>query len=224
MTSHHKEHSHYYTCGSVHLLISVFCLSVIKSIYNIPRSKIIIQLAWNYCNAYNVYHYRVVYAASLDGREVNQTERLFLMRWKAMRKARRNKSTLLNDITLMNDIHHNGFSSNPCIASTKHVLLSASVCPLTLPALPVSVLPRKSKKRFEQDQAITTTFQFPDHFNHYGSVSGIQEEPEELGHAELASYQSIAVHPGKLLTNFQGDYLQRTPWRTSQNTTARLLG
>ena len=145
----------------------------------------------------------LVYVVSLDGREVNETEKLFLMKWKAMRKARRNKSK-----TLMEAIPYHDSSSDAHIASVSHVLMSAPVYPFTLPALPVRLLPRKGKKPYQKHQYLTTTipYQFPNSLDHYVDLC-VRKKPEEVRLQEVASIQSLIADLGKLPTNLQGCYL-----------------
>lgn len=89
---------------------------------------------------------------SLDGREVSETERQFLMNWKAMRIARR-KQQKANSFDLLAEqlgskIHH----------STKAARLPKAALPLTLPALPARQLPRRSRRTIAQQYQDTEDY------------------------------------------------------------------
>ena len=76
----------------------------------------------------------------LDGREVSETEKVFLMNWKAMRKAhkRHQKSS-----TQIPSIFSSMLPSNVIPPANK---IYSSTLPPTLPALPARQLPRRRTK------------------------------------------------------------------------------
>ena len=94
-----------------------------------------------------------VSAENLDGHEVSKMEKLFLLKWKAIRsKAHRNEtSTDIGGI-----LSCKSSSSYPSIPSSKDIVVSAPALPLTLPALPMRPLPHKSKKRHQQHKEAFT--------------------------------------------------------------------
>jgi len=82
---------------------------------------------------------------SLDGREVTETERTFLLKWKEMRRARiKQEKKLTSDTTVE--------SSSHTVHSHEKTKKSMPVHPLTMPALPARQLPRKSKNNYQQNQ------------------------------------------------------------------------
>lgn len=77
----------------------------------------------------------------MDGREVGETERQFLVNWKAMRKARRKQQKEFRDPRMEP-------SDSLKTIPTVEQILSASrpAPPLTMPALPARQLPRRKKR------------------------------------------------------------------------------
>lgn len=75
---------------------------------------------------------------TLDGREVSETERQFLMNWKAMRIARRKQQKANSFDLLAEQLAHK---------TTKAARLPKAGLPVTLPALPARQLPRRSRLR-----------------------------------------------------------------------------
>ena len=84
---------------------------------------------------------------TLDGREVSETERQFLMNWKAMRIARR-KQQKANSFDLLAE----QLGSSVAHKTAKAARLPQAALPLTLPALPARQLPRRSRRTIAQYQ------------------------------------------------------------------------
>lgn len=83
-------------------------------------------------------------AVDLDGRQINETERQFLMNWKAMRVARRKMhraDTLAEQMESVAMAHGKSHKN-----STSKLRMPQSAMPLTLPALPARQLPRRNKR------------------------------------------------------------------------------
>ena len=89
-------------------------------------------------------------AVNLDGRETTETERIFLLKWKEMRKARHKQGKkpypLMSDTTIEGSSH----AAYPHRNTRK----SMFVHPLTMPALPARQLPRKRKNRPPPNQGV----------------------------------------------------------------------
>lgn len=83
----------------------------------------------------------------LDGHPISDMERIFLMNWKAMRKARRKQQKKSHEQISCDNILSE-LASNPSIKKTNS---SISVPPLILPALPPRELPHRCKKVNQQD-------------------------------------------------------------------------
>lgn len=83
----------------------------------------------------------------LDGREVSETERQFLMNWKVMRVARRRQQKAdvlaeqMGSVTLANSKN-----DKTQTASSLKAQMPKAALPLTLPALPARQLPRRSRR------------------------------------------------------------------------------
>ena len=87
---------------------------------------------------YIVCFYRV---GVVDGREVGETEKQFLVNWKAMRKARRKQQKALQAPRMEPS------ESSKAIPTAKQILTSSRPAPpLTMPALPARQLPRRQKR------------------------------------------------------------------------------
>ena len=95
---------------------------------------------YNYDNVHYLFYHHHNNIVNFDGREVSETERQFLMNWKAMRVARRKlQAGQMESVTMAHsNIHHKISNSNP------H--LPKPAMPLTLPALPARQLPRRSRR------------------------------------------------------------------------------
>ena len=126
----------------------------------------------------------------LDGHEVSDTEKVFLMNWKAMRKARRKqRQQSLEQLIAVP-------------AAAPAILPSAP--PLTLPALPARQLPHRCKKRrhYIHESA-------PFSYVHNQLPQLISEEIEvtepdtkkDFKLPELAPYQSVLTQKEHLLSN-----------------------
>lgn len=89
-----------------------------------------------------------VIIGTLDGREVSETERQFLMNWKAMRIERR-KQQKVNSFDLLAEQLG---SSVVHKIHAKAARLPKAALPLTLPALPARQLPRRSRRTIAQYQ------------------------------------------------------------------------
>ena len=73
----------------------------------------------------------------VDGKEVSDTERQFLVNWKAMRKARRKHQRHLME-------YPDPLTNSDAIPTAKQIVYKAPP-PLTMPALPPRQLPRRTK-------------------------------------------------------------------------------
>ena len=91
---------------------------------------------------------------TLDGREINETERQFLMNWKAMRIARRKQQKADAFDMLAEQLGSSvAYSmSHKTAAVSKATRLPKAALPLTLPALPARQLPRRSRRTIAQYQ------------------------------------------------------------------------
>ena len=85
---------------------------------------------------------------TLDGREVSETERQFLMNWKAMRIARR-KQQKANSFNLLAGQLQSSVAHKTQVKAAR---LPKAALPLTLPALPARQLPRRSRRTIAQYQ------------------------------------------------------------------------
>lgn len=85
---------------------------------------------------------------SLDGREVSETERQFLLNWKAMRVARRKQQQTAE---LGASVAY-GRNFKTSVSKSKAPFFKSAL-PLTLPALPARQLPRRTKKNTQYHQA-----------------------------------------------------------------------
>jgi hypothetical protein len=130
----------------------------------------------------------------LDGHEVTDTEKAFLMNWKTMRKARRRlQKQSLGQMPFFDEAS----SSGPTI-------LPSIPVPPTLPALPARQLPRRSKKPNNHESQIKRLPQLVIS----NEIDGSFKLPE------LIPYQSIITHQGPLLNALSNE----KPWRTIEST------
>lgn len=138
----------------------------------------------------------------LDGHEVSDTEKLFLMNWKAMRKARRRQQK--KSLERMPGIYSEAHPSDS-------VIRSSVPAPPTLPALPARQLPHRLKKR-------KNTIHEPT-FHKLPQLMLSEEVPdntrvEDFRLPELAPYQGIIAQKGHLVNTLSSNHLPEKPWRT----------
>ena len=105
----------------------------------------------------------------LDGREVSETERQFLLNWKTMRRARRKQQRLAQRYLQK----QNAIDPANVIPTAQQILSSQPAPPLTMPALPARQLPRRTKRPPHQ-----------------------QPQTQDPGLPALASYNVVAMHQG----------------------------
>lgn len=88
---------------------------------------------------------------SLDGREVSETERQFLMNWKVMRVARRKqqKADALTEQTGSMPMAYSKYQKTQQFTSSSKAQLPKAALPLTLLALPARQLPRRRKRAMQ---------------------------------------------------------------------------
>ena len=110
-----------------------------------------------------------IHVVMLDGHEVSETEKTFLMNWKAIRKARRRKQK-----RSLEHIQYYGET----IKSSDAAILSVPAPP-TLPALPARRLPHRCKKQSSMNDVGSKLPQL---------VSGSTDD-ENFKLPELVSYQ-----------------------------------
>ena len=152
----------------------------------------------------------------LDGHEVSETERQFLMNWKAMRKARRKhqKRSLEQIPYVVNDTLP---SSHPVFIS------SAPAPPPTLPALPARQLPHRCKKLIHQEPTSSNQFQ-----NNLPTLTKEMTNAVDFGDfklPELAPYQSIITQQGHLTSALSNQQLPRErTWRTMEVAAGNAVG
>ena len=137
-------------------------------------------------------HFHCTFTVNLDGHEISETERSFLMNWKAMRKARRRQQKRSLD-----QIPY--YLSEPV---SDPILLSSVPAPPTLPALPARQLPRRSKKTHHDIEKLPQITESED--------SGMMD----FKLPELAPYQSIIAQQEQLMNKLSGHQLTEKPWRT----------
>lgn len=95
----------------------------------------------------------MTYAGMVDGREIGDTERQFLINWKAIRKARRKhqrRAVEYNQCELRD--------SNQAISKAKQIIYRAPP-PLTIPALPPRQLSRRIKQQPKFSLQLKTNIQ-----------------------------------------------------------------
>lgn len=136
----------------------------------------------------------------LDGHEISETERLFLMNWKAMRKARRRQQK-----KSLEQIPY--FLSEPI---SDPVVLSSVPAPPTLPALPARQLPRRCKRTHQQD---ATHKKLPQ-LTQSEDMAGAGRVEDNFKLPELVPYQSIIAQQEQLMNKLSGHQLPEKPWRT----------
>lgn len=126
----------------------------------------------------------------LDGHEISETERLFLMNWKVMRKARRRqqKKSLERIPYFLSE------------AISDPTVLSSAPVPPTFPALPARQLPHRCKRlpRLTQSEDAPSAVRVEDNFKL----------------PELVPYQSIIAQQQQLMNKLSGHQLPEKPWRT----------
>lgn len=89
----------------------------------------------------NYYDICFCHVGVVDGREVSETEKQFLVNWKAMHKARRKQQKVLQAPRMEPS------ESSKAIPTAKQILTSSRPAPpLTMPALPARQLPRRQKR------------------------------------------------------------------------------
>lgn len=147
----------------------------------------------------------------LDGHEVSETERLFLMNWKAMRKARRRQQK--QSLEQMPYILSEPLSSDPVILSS---------VPLTLPALPARQLPHRCKKMSHNE--VTHKMHVLPQLVHSEEVSGLRKVDNDFKLPELAPYKSIIAQQEHLMNNLSSHHLPEKPWRTYEVMTGNGIG
>lgn len=134
----------------------------------------------------------------LDGHEISETERLFLVNWKAMRKARRQQQKKAL-------VEH--FLNEPI---SDPIVLASVAAPPTLPALPARQLPRRSKKKHQQEATHKTL----PHLTQVDELPAAKNIEDSFKLPELVPYQSIIAQQEQLMNNLSGHPLQEKPWRT----------
>lgn len=94
------------------------------------------------------------YIGTLDGREVSENERQFLMNWKAMRIARRNqqKPDLFDQLAEQGTTVAYSNKHKTGVAASKTALLATASLPVTLPALPARQPIRRCRRVITQYQ------------------------------------------------------------------------
>lgn len=138
----------------------------------------------------------------LDGHEVSDTEKLFLMNWKATRKARRRKQKLSLELSCVYD---EALPSDP-------VTLSSILAPPTLPALPARQLPHRCKKR--NNPASEPVHKLPQLVLSEEASNKMKSGEENFKLPELVPYQSTIAQQGHLMNALSNNYLPEKPWRT----------
>ena len=192
-----------------------------------------------------------IHAVSLDGREVTETEKIFLLKWKEMRRARiKQGKKLMSDTTVE--------SSSHTVHPHKNSKKIMPVHPLSMPALPARQLPRKSKSKHQQNQLPLNT----DH--EYSEIDGavastwigdaavseathgakthkitgldplrtnrIAEKPntkddrgDSIKLPEIIPHQSLIAQSGNILPELTPDNLRRKLWQASQKIPAKVF-
>lgn len=140
----------------------------------------------------------------LDGHEVSETERLFLLNWKAMRKARRRQQK-----KSLEQIPYFLSESQMTDQVYSHVS-SVPVAPPTLPALPARQLPYRCKKRYRQETAIQKLPQLI----HSEELPSAKQVEDNFKLPELAPYRSIISQQGHLVNKLSNHQVPEKPWRT----------
>lgn len=138
----------------------------------------------------------------LDGHEVSDTEKLFLMNWKAMRKARRRQQK--RSLEQMSCILDDALPSDPVIFSVP--------VPPTLPALPARQLPQRCKKRRNPTEFGQIHSKLPQ-LVLSEQVPEIPNVEENLKLPELIPYQSIIAQQGHLMNALSSNHLPEQSWR-----------
>lgn len=121
----------------------------------------------------------------LDGHEVGEMERQFLMNWKAMRKARRRQQK--RSLEQIPYYQINEKASVPLIFHD-----AGPAPPLTLPALPARQLPHRCKKVMYQEHSVR---------NNLDHCEEIEGGFDDFKLPELVPYhQSIITQQGNLMS------------------------
>ena len=216
------------------------CTLVIFTYCN--RTIIVVCVCTN-GTTYKAFNCKKKYVVNLDGREITETERTFLLKWKEMRKARhRQEKKVASDTTIES-------SSHSIPHHTKKIM---PVHPLTMPALPARQLPRKRKTRHLANLDITshighdiekTALAWNGEYVLSEAVSGTRtndikdsktykfmdesakgnEKADNLKLPEIVPHQSIIAQSGNLLSGLQPDNLQRKLWQASRNIPAKVF-
>ena len=133
----------------------------------------------------------------LDGREVSDMERQFLINWKVMRKARKRQQKL--SINQMTSFFSDFLPSGPDTYSANQILPAIPVPPPTLPALPARQLPHRCKRSSQQQaHQLLPLLQAPNKV----PVSSETSELEDFRLPEIAPYETVIVrHDGSLLND-----------------------
>lgn len=129
----------------------------------------------------------------LDGREVGETEKQFLINWKAIRKSHRKhyKEAVQTETTE---------SVMDIIPTAKHIS-SRPALPMTMPALPARQLPRR-KKRHETLVHEQSLFHEPYPAHADSNMITVQQE----------SYPELrGIHLPDIVTKYHADHTLTTP-------------
>ena len=138
--------------------------------------------------------------ALLDGHEVSDTEKVFLMNWKKMRKVRRRLQK--QSLEQMARFFGETVTSDP-------VVLSSIPAPPTLPALPARQLPHRCKKRESDSVSLSQIQKLPQ----LVTSNEVGDKMKVDGNFKLPELVPIVSQQGHLMNTLSNDYLQEKPWR-----------
>lgn len=133
----------------------------------------------------------------MDGHGVSETEKAFLMNWKAMLKARRRQQKrTLQQIPYISEKLSEQLSSDAAIIPAP---------PLTLPALPARQLPRRNKKCSHHETSFSHMQEkLPQLVNH----EEVQptREVDDFKLPELVPYQSMIAQQGHVVNTLSNHH------------------